>query len=77
MVRIGLSVLKSLSKLHNIAEFVLYDLGKREHLFQDMLSRLPPIERDMFTTGEYTDEYGLTYPCICLSPSSETDSIVV
>ena len=71
-----MSVLKGLSKQHNITEFVLYNWsekgdaqGMRENLFQDMLSRLSPDERDMFTTGEYTNEYGRTLPCIRLSPS--------
>ena len=66
-----MSVLKVLSKQHNIAEFVLYDWDGRERLLQDMLSGLPPDERDMFITGEYTDEYRYIYPCIRLSPSSE------
>ena len=71
MLRYGISVLKFLSKQHNIAEFVLFDWHSRKHLLQDMLSRLPPDERDMFTTGECTNEHGNTYPCIRLSPSSE------
>ena len=77
MVRYGMSVLKGVSKQHNITKFVLYnwahwnDLGRREDLLQDMLSRLPPDERDMFTTGEYTNKYGGTFPCIQLSSSSE------
>ena len=66
-----MSVLKGVSKQHNIAEFVLYDWGRMKHLLQDMLSRLPPDERDLFTTGRYTNEHGDTYPCIRLSPSSE------
>ena len=66
-----MSVLKGLSKQHNIAEFVLYDWDRRTHLPQDMLSRLTPDERDMFTIGEYTTEYSYIYPCIRLSPSSE------
>ena len=70
MIRFGMSVLKGLSKQHNIVEFVLYDWIGRENLLKDMLSRLPPVERDMFRTGEYT-EYGGTFPCIRLSPSSE------
>ena len=69
-VRLGMSVLKVLSKQHNIVEFVMYDCNGRKHLLQDILSRLPPDERDMFTTGEYI-EHGNTYHCICLSPSSE------
>ena len=70
MTRYGMSVLKGLSKQHNIVEFVLYDWDWRTVVFQDMLSRLPPDERDMFTTGRYT-KYDRTYPCIRLSPSSE------
>ena len=66
-----MSVLKGLSIKHNIVEFVLYDMGRRIHLLQDMLSRLPLDEREMFTTGEYTDEHDDTFPCIRLSPSSE------
>ena len=66
-----MSVLKGLSKQHNIIEFVLYDLVRRKDLLKDMLSRLLPNERDMFTTGEYNDERGRTFPSICLSPSSE------
>ena len=66
-----MSVLKGVSKQHNIAEFVLYKSSEKGDLLQDMLSRLSPDERDMFTTGEYTDERGATFPCIHLSPSSE------
>ena len=66
-----MSVLKGLSKQHNIVEFVLFNRNRREDLLQDMLSRLPPDERDMFTTGEYTDEDGRILLCTCLSPSSE------
>ena len=66
-----MSVLKDVSKQHNMLQFVLYDLGWRKDLLRDMLSRLPADERDMFTTGRYTDERGDTFPCIRLSPSSE------
>ena len=66
-----MSVLKGLSKQHNITEFVLYKWGEQANLLKDMLSKLPPDERGIFTTGKYTNECGLTYPCICLSPSSE------
>ena len=68
-VKFGMAVLKGVSKQHNIAEFVLFDWYRSEDLLQDMLSRLPPDERDMFTTGKYTDEYVATYPCIQLSSS--------
>ena len=66
-----MSVLKGVSKQHNKAEFVLFDWYRRKHLLKDMLSQLPPDERDVFTTGEYTNKYGHTYPCIRLSPSSK------
>ena len=66
-----MSVLNSVSKQRNIAEFVLYDLGWRKDLLQDVLSRLLPDERDTFTIGEYTNKYGITCPCIRLSSSSE------
>ena len=71
MIRFGVSVLNGLSKQHNIVELILYDWTWRESLLQDMLSSLPPEERDMFITGKYTDERGNTFPCIRLSPSSE------
>ena len=51
--------------------FVIQDEDGREGIVRDVLSRFTPAERDRLTTGDYIDEYGLTFPCICLSPSSE------
>ena len=66
----NVSIERSL-KTNSIAELVLCDWDGRVHLLQNILERLPLVERDMFTTGRYTNENGSTIPCIFLSPSSE------
>ena len=51
--------------------FVIQDEDGREGIVRDVLSRFAPDERDRLTAGDYTDEYGRSFPCIRLSPSSE------
>ena len=85
MLKFGMHVLKGISKKNSISDFVLYDIGKRGELLTEMLMRLTPDESSRFSMGQYNDDDyhdgdddddGI-YPCICLSPSSEYDSIVV
>ena len=56
---------------NSIGDFVLYDWGRRGELLTEMLTRQTPDESSRFSIGQYTDEYGDTFPCIYLSPSSE------
>ena len=78
ILRFGLSVLKTIAKNHIVEEFALLGQGRRDSVIRDMLDRLTPDQRVSFTTGKYTDETHLTFPCIHLSASGEyTDSIVV
>ena len=63
--------MKVISKKNSIGGFVLYDWSKRVELLTEMLTRLTPDESSRFSIGQYTNEYGRTFPCIRLSPSSE------
>ena len=74
MSTFGLSVLKSIAKNQTIEEFVLYNRDiensdKRD--LHEMLGKLTTDQRTRYTTGEYTNEYGDTFPCIRLSASGE------
>ena len=71
MFKFGMHVLKVISKNNGIGDFVLYDWGEREKLLTEMLTRLTPDETSRFSIGQYTHVDGDTFPCICLSPSSE------
>ena len=78
MVEFGVSVLKGISGNKHTSHFVLYDEGRRDHLLHSITDRLPTEVQRHFINDEYTDEDGLTYPCISRSASGEsTDSIVV
>ena len=63
--------MKSIAKNQTIAEFVLYNRDERDGVLLDMLGGLTPDQRTRYTTGEYTNEYGYTFPCIHLSASGE------
>ena len=63
--------MKCISKKNSIGDFVLYDCGERGELLTEMLTRLTPDESSRFSVGQYTDDHNDTFPCICLSPSSE------
>ena len=77
MVEFGVSVLKGISGNKHTSHFVLYDSGKRVHLFHSIIDGLPTDEQRQFIIDQYTDKYGRTYPCISHSASGEsTDSIV-
>ena len=74
----GVSVLKGISGNKHTTHFVLYNQDRRDHLLRSIISRLPTDVQSQFITDEYTDVYGLAYPCISRSASGESiDSIVV
>ena len=66
-----MSVLKSISTNKRVTEFLLYDSSYRSQVLQFILGRLTTDVQSQFTTGEYTNEGGRTFPCIRLSASSE------
>ena len=70
MLKFGMHILKGISKKNSIGDFVLYDCGERGELLTEMLTRLAPDESSRFSIGQYT-AHDDTFPCICLSPSSE------
>ena len=70
-VEFGVSALKGISANDHITDFVLYNYGNRDQVLPIILGRLSTDVRSQFTTGEYTDEDGDTYPCIRLSASGE------
>ena len=51
-----MSVLKGISGNKHTANFVLYDLGGRDHLLQSLIGRLPTDVQRHFIIDEYTDE---------------------
>ena len=67
----GVSALKGIVANQHVIEFVLYDYGERDQVLQNILGRLTTDVQSQFTTGEYTDEDGDTFPCILLSASGE------
>ena len=67
----GVSALKGISAHEHITDFVLYDLSMTDQVLQNILGRLSTDVQSQFTTGRYTNEYGSTFPCICLSASGE------
>ena len=71
MLKFGIHILKGISKKNSIGEFVLYTWDERGELLTEILTRLTPDESSRFSIGQYTDDEGTIYPCICLSPSSE------
>ena len=67
----GVSALKGILANEHVTDFILYDWDRRDQVLQDILGRLSTDVQSQFTTGEYTDEGGGTYPCIRLSASGE------
>ena len=63
--------MKCISAHEHITDFVLYDWGMRDQVLQNIIEKLSTDVQSQFTTGDYTDEDGDTYPCIRLSASSE------
>ena len=72
MLKFGMHVLKVISNMNGICEFVLYDWGKRREVLNEILTRLIANESSRFSIGQYTVGTMLkTLPCIHLSSSSE------
>ena len=67
----GVSALKAISASDQRTDFDLYDYGKRVQVLQRILGRLSTDVQGRFTLGEYTNEYGTTFPSIHLSASGE------
>ena len=67
----GVFALKGISANQHVTDFVLYDRDERDQVLQNILGRLTTDVQSLFTTGEYTNETGRTYPCIRLSASGE------
>ena len=71
-------MLNGISRNKHTTHFDLYDWDERDHVLHSIIGRLPTDVRRQFIIGEYTNEFGCTYPCISRSASGEsTDSIVV
>ena len=69
-------MLKGISGNKHRLHFVLYDKDRRVHLLHSIIDRLPTDVERHFIIDEYSEEYGVTYPCISRSASGEsTDSM--
>ena len=55
MLKLGIHILKGISKKNSIGDFVLYDGGKRVELLTEMQMRLTPDESSRFSIGQYID----------------------
>ena len=69
MWRLGVSVIKSISRNQYLTELALYNCSKKDRVFQDVLSGLTPDLRIRFTTAVRPDDVGCTFPCIRLAPT--------
>ena len=69
-------MLKGISGNKHTSHFVLYDRDERVRLLRSIIDRLPTDAQRQFIIHKYTNEVGLTYPCISRSASGEnTDSM--